>query len=290
MQKHYVWIALLTLSFIFNACRREEEVIVPGNVAPPDHTIDDITVEAYVNRTYISLLGRKPDDTEAATAKSQLRSSNFSATARETFVDGLIALPEYDQRLFDIGRILLINSADTSVIQEQILLFNLLLTQTQYQLIWPQITIERDNLLDVLEIPALLRANSIDTREMHRRLVTNYIYDQINMGTQNFVISMFQNFFFRYPTAAELAASQSMVDGFTSTVMLQTGRTKTTFIDILLHSGDYAEGQVRDIYLRTLYREPTTEEVETLATQYQASGDYAAMLRTVLVSDEFAGL
>jgi hypothetical protein len=289
MRKSYPLVVLLGLLLLV-ACKREEEVLIDGNIAPPDRTVEDVVVENYVNRVYISLLGRKADDSEAAAAKAQLRSGNFSLSARGAFVDGLTVGSEYQVRLFDIGRYELLNGADTTSIREERDLFNLLLTQTQYQPFWPALTIERDRLNAVLAIPSSLIAGSIDRREMHRRLVTNYFFDQINMGTQNFVFAMYQKFLFRSPTEAERVASERMVDGFSSIAFLQPGRNRDDFIAILLASGDYAEGQVRNVFLRMLYREPSTQEIELLTPDLQDTGDYRALLRSVLSSDEFAGL
>lgn len=290
MRKTLPLIYLLGLLLALTACKREEEVLIDGNIAPPDRTVEDIVVENYITRVYISLLGRKADDTEAATAKTQLRSGNFTLSARGAFIDGLTVGAEYQYRLFDLGRYELLDGTDTSAIREQRDVFALLLTQPQYQAYYAVLTIERDRLNDVLAIPSALVAGTIDRREMHRRLVTNYFFDQINMGTQNFVIALYQKFLYRSPTEAERVSAERMVDGFTSTAFLQQGRDKDDFVSLLLASGDYAEGQVRNTFLRTLYREPTTQEDELLSPGYYATGDYRALLRSVLSSDEFAGL
>ena len=272
------------------SCKKEEIILVPGNQAPPDHTVENITIESYINRVYISLLGRKPIQAEFDAAFTPLRSSDLSKDSRRVFIDNLTSTSPYQNRLFDVGRSLYLNSIDTTSIREQRDLFNLLLTQPPYQSIWPQITIERDRLNEILAIPADFATGTLTMSEMHRRLVHNYIYDQINMGTQNFVVSMFENFLFRYPTSAELAEGTAMVDGFTSTFFLQQGQNKVDFIDIFLASGAYFEGQVRDIFLRTHFREPTAEEVSILAVEYANSKDYEGLMREVLSTDEFAGI
>lgn len=286
---------LTALSFVILlaliACTpKQEEVLIPDNQAPPDGTISDIVLESYVNRAYISLLGRKGDETEFNAAVTQLRLNNVSQADREAFLNGIIGSDEYYVNLFDVGRAQLLNSLDTTDISEQVLLFDLLLTDPQYQDIWPVIIEERGRLVLLLEIPDELIAGNIDLVEMHRRMVYNYVYDQINMGTQNFVISMFQNLLLRYPTAAELEDSETMVDGFPSQIFLESGRNKEDFIRIFLESSDYYEGQVRDIYSRFLFREPDTQEMESLSLDYKNNGDYAALLVAVLSSDEFVGL
>ncbi|HHG85288.1 MAG TPA: hypothetical protein ENJ82_11130 [Bacteroidetes bacterium] len=272
------------------SCRKTEEIVIRDNTAPPDYTVADVTLESYINRSYISLLGRKPTDAEFATGLTQLRLNNVSQSNRETFLDGVFSNPYYPNRLFDVGRSLYLNGSDTTEFQEFIDIFEVLLQDTQYQAVWPEIREEISKMQRVLDIPLDLGNGSIDIVEMHRRLCYNYVYDQINMGTQNFVVSMFQNFFFRYPTVAELEAGETMVDGFNAIILLQTGQTKVDFIAIFLRSKDYAEGQVRDVFTRFLFREPMTEEMERLSIQFVNNWDYEALLKAVMTTNEYVGL
>lgn len=289
MRKRF-WVIGVGMWLALAGCSKQEEVLIPDNTAPPDETISDIVIESYINRTYITLLGRKPEDPEFAAGVTQLRQNNVSAGNRTDFVNSVFAKPEYPQRLFDVGRQLYLNSQDTTDIRDQVFIFDLLLQDVQYQALWPVIQDERDRLVAILEVPTGLANGTVTVTEMHRRLVYNYIYDQINMGTQNFVIAMFQQFLFRYPTDAELAASELMVDGLSSVIFFETGNSKDEFIDIFLASNDYYEGQVRDVYTRNLFREPDTQELESLSIAYKGNGDYEALLLSVLTSDEYAGL
>lgn len=287
MRKLFYCLMLVTLVM---GCRREKEVIVPDNVAPPDGTIANTILESYVNRSYILLVGYKPDDAQMTAAVQTLRSHEVSMADRETFLSGLMALPSYSYRLFEQGRADLLNSVDTLDIQGEIALVNLLLQDSQYASIWPILIQERDKLQDVLNIPSQLANGSIDVIEMHRRLVYNRVYDQINMGTQNFVISMFQNFFARYPTQEEREAAELMVDGFSSQVFLQNGRTKEDFLTIFFGSRDYFEGEVRTMFRKYLFRAPGTQELESNAIAYRASHDFQALQIAIMSMDEFLGI
>lgn len=290
MHRYLTAILSLVVLLSLTSCNKQKEVLVNDNTAPPDYTVDDVVVESYINRSYISLLGRKPDPTEASSAVSTLRQNNLSVANREAFLNGLLSQPAYYERQYDIGRSLYLNSIDSTAINDELFVLDIVLSDPQYTSIWPQVQIEKAKLLELLAIPDDLTSGTIDMPEMHRIMVYNLIYDEINMGTQNFVVSMFQNFLFRYPTATELASGELMVDGFTSTVFLENGRNKDDFLDIFFGSGDYYEGQIRDVYTRYLFREPTAEELETLSVAYKSDGDYQAVVRTVLASDEYAGL
>jgi len=289
MRTHMIALGALALMLALS-CSKQKEVLVTDNTAPPDETISQIVVESYVNRAYISVLGRKADPTEFSAAEAMLRAGNLSQENRETFLSSILGTEEYYYNLFDVGRSLIINSVDTTDIAGQIAVFNLLLQDPQYQDLYPVLTDERDRMQLMLDIPGELINGTIDVVEMHRRLANNYIYDQLNMGTQNFVISMFQNFLLRYPSADELERSELMVNGFPSQIFLETGRSRIDFLDIFFNSGDYYEGQVRDVYSRFLFREPSTEETEVFAIAYRNSGDYEAMLMAVLSSDEYIGI
>jgi hypothetical protein len=81
-----------------------------------------------------------------------------------------------------------------------------------------------------------------------------------------------------------------MVDGFVAILFFQTGNSKEQCVDIFLNSDDYYEGQVRDLYLRYLFREPTSEEQGYYANSYFDSDDFDQLQKDILSLDEFAGL
>ena len=282
-------IFLLATLFLFS-CRREIEEIIPGNEAPPDATISTVVLESYVNRAYIVLVGEKPDEVQLNASIQILRTNNVSQSDRENFLDGIMQGPDYYQRLFDVGRGLYINGADTTAINDEIAFLNLLLNDNNYASVHPLLLAEKQKLQAVLAIPSDLVAGSIDVTEMQKRLIFNRMYDMLNMGTQNFVISMFQNFFNRYPTEAERQASELMVDGFSSQVLFETGRNKSDFVDIVFRSSDYYEGQVRQVFIRNLFREPSSEELENYTLTINGNKYYKALQKAVLSMDEFIGI
>ena len=283
-------LALLTVLALASCGKDQEIVPIEGNVAPPDYTIPTITKESYVNRVYISLLGRKPNDLEFQNGLNQLDQDNMSLANREAFLDDVMDNYDYHYNLFDVGRVNYLNGADTTEMKDFIFVYNLLLQDPQYQPIWPIIQEEIDRMELVLEIPDDLASGAIALPEAHRRLVENNIYDEINMGTLNFVQSCFENFLFRYPTTSELDNGILMVDGFSATVFLQPGRNKDDFLTIFFSSTDYYEGQVRDVYQRFLFRDPDSVEMDELTQQYLSTGDYKALLKSVLSSDDYAGI
>lgn len=281
---------LILIISLFNSCKKHEEVVVDGNTPPPDHTVPQATKDSYVNRVYISILGREADSTELAEAQVIINKNNFSLGNRQQLLDSVLSRPEYIYRTYQITRENLINGTDTSQVTFYIGVYNALLTNVSYQSAWPAIKIEIDRFTAMKKIPADLISGAITIRGMYKRCIDNGFYDMINMGTENFVVSVYQNLFFRYPSTTELADAKIMVDGQPSNVLLQSGKNKTDFIDIIFNSTDYYEGTVRALYKRYLFREPTSLEMAAKTVLYKNSDDYKALQKDILSSNEYAGI
>ena len=280
----------MIIFFGLSACKKTEEIIIPGNAAPPDPTVSNVAKENYVNKVYISILGRKPDVPEYEQGITALEQNNLSLDNRKQLLDIVLNKPEYYQRTYEIARADLLNNIDSAEVDETIAVFTFLLTDSTYMSAWNQITYEKNRLESLQQTVNELKGGIISIIEMHRKCVNNYFYDQINMGTENFVVSMFQHFFFRYPTVSELEDGVKMVDNFSSFLFLQPGNSKDDFMTIFFDSNNYFEGQVRELYSRYLFREPTSEEMSSKAIQYKNSGSYKELQKDILSTNEYVGL
>lgn len=286
-KKLLIWATTLLM---MAACNKTEEVVVKNNVPPDDHTIDSTTIEIYVNKAYINLLGREPVGNEKQDGITFLKQGDFTKTRRGEFVAQFFGLQEYKRNLHNIARNELLRNLDSSEVAFQIALFQQLLTQPQYAPFYDMINIELNRLNEYQNIMNDLIAGTLDYRGMLKRCVNNYFYDQINMGTENFVVSTYQNFLYRYPTDAELLSGKTMVDGGTAVVFLQEGKTKSDYITIFFNSADYYEGQVRYLFTKYLFREPTSAEIALYAALYQNSGSYQDLQKEIFSLDEYAGI
>lgn len=280
----------LILLLLSQGCKKDEQVIIPGNTAPPDNTISNSTKENYINKVYISVLGREPDSAEYAVSYSVLSQNNLSLANRKQFLDSILVKPVYYERLYQIARTDLLNNLDTNDITLYMAIFQVLLADTVNKPLWPQLTIEYNRLDTLKKVSIELPAGTINTVEMHRRCVNNVFYDEINMGTENFVVSMFQNFLFRYPTVSELTQAKTMVDGQDAVVFFKIGRTKNDFLNIFFSSNNYYEGQVRELFVRYLFRQPTSAEINTYTIKYKNSGNYKELQKDILSLDEYVGI
>lgn len=288
-KKYILIIAVLSIALI--SCKKEAElVVIPNNQAPPDNTISSVVKESYVNKVYISVLGREPDATELSSGLNHINLHNLSDADREAFLTEVFAKPEYKEKLYETASIKLLNTFDTSAITEQIMLYQFLLTDSTYAPLFDIINTEMARLIELKAVPAQLANGTLNTIGMHRRLINNYFYDEINMGTENFVVSTFQHFMDRYPTGSELEQGKNMVNGLNAIVFLIQGNTKDNYMDIILNTTNYFESQVRELYLRYLFREPTSEEMVQFSAEYKASLDYIELQKSILSSDEYVGI
>jgi len=290
MIKNILCFIVFFILFI-SACKKEDElVVVPDNQAPPDYTISTIIKENYVNKVYISVLGRKPDVNELNSGLSHINQHNLSDADRVVFLDEVFAKPTYNQRLYEIASVKLLTSFDTSAITQMIAVFQFLLTDSTYVSVFDQLNFEIARLQQLKNIPNDLDNGTLTTIGMHKRLIDNYFYDQINMGTENFVVSSFQHFMDRYPTDNELEQSSAMVNGLSGVVFLIQGNTKEQYMNIIFNTDNYFESQVRELYVRYLFRQPTSIEMTSYATDYKTDLDYKKLQKSILSLDEYVGI
>ena len=107
---------LIALALVFS-CNKESTEVIPSNVAPPDNTVDRVIKENYINKLYISMLGREPNVDEFNLAKNLL-DEEVTTESREHLVESVQAKEEYHDNMFNIIRQDLINGVDTNQIRE----------------------------------------------------------------------------------------------------------------------------------------------------------------------------
>lgn len=281
---------LFFLLLLVSSCKKFEDKIVPGNIPPPDHTVDSATILIYVNKAYINLTGKEPLSTERSDALTILRQNNFSVDNRKQFIETLFTKSDYNRTLYNRAAAEYLANTDSADIEAVIYQYNYILTLPQYAPFYSMVQTELNRLDTFKRTVNDMNAGVADYREMLIRCVNNYFYDQVNMGTENFVISTFQNFLFRYPDSTELSRAKLMVDGLNSTSFFQTGKTKYDYIHIFFNSTDYYEGQVRYVFKKYLFREPSPAEIAYYGDIYKSSNSFKNMLKEILSLDEYAGI
>ena len=278
------------VGLLFYSCTKTELETVPDNVAPPDPTIETVTIENYVTRTYILTLGREPSPTEFNAATTLLISGGLDSTSRAQFLSNVFSNAAYLPQVYAQNKIDLLNNSDTAEFTNWITIWNYLLTDTTNSFLFPFLNYEIGRMTDLQSAFSQFSSGSIGLGELHRRMCNNYIYDQINMGSANFVITTFQHLLNRNQTNAELTSGISMVDGGNAIILLQAGASKNDYLNILTHSNNYYEAQIVLLYQKYLNRAPNTQEMNAATLKYSGSNDYTLVQKDLLATNEFIGI
>ncbi|HIF14114.1 MAG TPA: hypothetical protein EYQ86_01750 [Bacteroidetes bacterium] len=151
------------------------------------------------------------------------------------------------------------------------------------------VLIEMERLENLMAAKNDYKNELISINEFIRRLMMNNIYDEINMGTENFVLATFENMFHRFPTENEKTASESIVDGQPDILFLQSGNTKLDFSYIVTSCDEFYQGVIIDLYKIYMLREPTTQEVLEDLEGFKQTGIISNIQLNLLTSNEYAG-
>jgi len=290
------------LAFSFFACEKET-IIIPNNNAPNYDEIPTILLENYVNRLYIDLIGREPLDEEMNLDVQFLRDNNVTIESRDTlisklqfdttYVEGDISYKNaYFHRLYEMVKVRMIEGASNAYIENEmgIFLFFYEVDSLAGNLIGAHNNlISYYRLKDIIDSESLFYNNFIDIKEMHRRMLNNAIYDQINMNTFNFVNAAFDNLLFRYPTQNEFNCSYSMIEDEIPQIVLGfSGSNKDDLINIICNSREFYEGIIHWSYLTLLARVPSTIETDFLMNDFYITCDFHKLQRYIMKTDEYA--
>ena len=236
------------------------------------------------------MLGRKPVGTEQGIAMATLRTHNFSVADRKQFIQTLFTKPEYNRTQYIVANDAYLNNTDSLAIEQAIFMFQFYISQPAYAQFIPMFNFEISRLDTLKNTLNYLNTGVMDHRAMLKRISNNYIYDEINMGSQNFVTSTYQNFLLRYPTASELTNGVNMVNSTVSTLFLQVGQSKQDYINIFFDSDEFIQGQVQLLFQDFLFRTPTSAEFGYYSNIYKTTNDYKQLQLAVFSTAEYAGL
>jgi len=286
-------------------CKKQELQVRPNNDAPDYDGVPTVVTQNYVNRLFIDLLGREPVDAEMDAEVATLENAGLHVDARislvnklmtsTAFVQGDSSYKEaYHQRLYGSFKARFLEGVSDEVIDgyindaQQAAVADSLSGNAQGA---SESNSTLQKLLRLRNARMEHRDGLITANEVVKRMMFNPIFDFINMNSFNFVNASFDNMLFRYPTNAEFTAGFDMVEHNTSAVLFgASAQNKAGYLDILVHSSEGNEGLVRFCYQSFLGREPSTFEAYQAAAAYQSDHDFQRLQRTILISDEYAGL
>jgi len=280
---------LFALALVFS-CSKEPTELIPNNVAPPDYTVDRVIKENYINKLYISMLGREPNTDEFNSARDLL-GDEVTQESREILVENVQAKEEYYDNMFNIIRQDLINGVDTNQIREDYIDgFEEALENSYDPFEIQEIEEGLVKLYLLYNSTDDLKANTATITEIQGRCVNNFIYDEINMGSFNYVVSIYQNFLHRYPTEYEIENGVKMLDDEQAVCFGGNGNSKSDFNTLFFNHDGYYEGQVINIYNRILFRNPSSSESYELTTLFKSNKDYKELQKRILITDEYLAI
>ena len=300
MSRVVLYIVFVAITII--ACKKDA-VIIPNNNAPIYSEIPTILLENYVNRLYIDLIGREPLDDEMSSDVEFLRNNDVTLESRDSliyklqfetnFVPGDSSYKQaYFHRLYEMVKVRLIEGVSNGHIQT---VMNTRYNRYVNDSLGGNMISAHENLIkyyrfrDIINSESDLYYNLIDIKEMHRRMINNPIYDNINMNTFNFVNAAFDNLLFRFPTQYEFNNSYAMIeDEQPYTVLGSSGTNKEDFINIICNTREFYEGIIHWTYLTLIARVPTTTETDFLMNDFYISCDFHKLQRYVMKTDEYA--
>ncbi len=296
---YLTFIIALSSAIFFSSCKKDPLLIdnhidttITGNNPPPYNGISELQIKLYINKLYVDLIGRQPSSQELNDQFTFLKINNLSVSSRGIIADELLGNSDFYNRLFDLTSADMTNGIDTVDINDEI-------TQYYYFIYYDSINGLTQNLpyyyAELLRFNKLnscasdLMNNTITLREFYRVFIDNYFYDQVNMGTENFVKGSFDDLYLRAPTTSELQYAGSMVDGASTTLFDQSGTSKGDYELIMVNSPEFTEGFIRKCYRQYLLRNPTSGEMGLETQALNVSLDWKTMIKNLVSKDEYAG-
>lgn len=299
--KFYLGVILLAI-IVISSCKKDP-LILENNDPPYYAEIPTVLVEFYVNRVFIDLLGREPLDVEMENEVNFLRSHDLSLEARDSLLLKLQTdtayIPgdssykfAYYHRMYEMVKVRLIEGVSNGEISR---LRNNEYSSYVKDSINGNMLDAFNKLLDYHKLNDVLKSeleyynDTIGIKEMHRRMIFNNIYDQINMNVFNYINAVFDNLLFRYPTLYEFDESYKMISDNTPQILLsQSGQSKYDFANIICNSRGFYEGVIQWAYLTLLARNPTSEETDRLMNTFYYNHDFQYVQRQIMILDEYA--
>jgi len=293
---------IICFLIVVASCKKDTLVIDDNN--PPVYSaIPTVLIENYINRIYIDLIGREPLDSEMLIDVQYLRNNDVSIESRDSLIyklqfDTLYIEGDesyklaYFHRIYDMVKVRLIEGASNGDIS-----FYMSNHYADYEVdsVAGNLIEAQKHLLKYYRLSAIIDSeldyynNIIDIKEMHKRMIYNSIYDQINMNTFNFVNAAFDNLLFRYPTQNEFNNSYFMIeDNQPFTIFGYSGSNKLDFTNLICDSREFYEGIIQWTYLTMLARIPTSIERDFLMNDFYITTDFQKLQRFIMTTDEYA--
>lgn len=273
------------LLIVLSSC--DETVVIPVDNFPVDSTITEVELENYVNKTHIALLNRKPSDAELSNSLAWLQVDPYDRAIRDSYIAGLQTQPEVRWVAWQFLSDRLLEGIDTAQIYSENSWIGDQINNagSSGELAYWQVILDKSN-AHIGAMEGWFAADTSYTR-LQTWMIRLYTYDEINMGTENFVVSVYQHFYHRYPSDLELEEGSKMVNHEWGILYGENGNSKADFITILFEQAEFEQGKVITLFENYLKRVPTSVESVAYANRFYSGWDFWRMQRYILTSSEY---
>ncbi len=268
------------------------DTTISNNDPPPYTGVSAVQITNYINKLYIDLLGRAPGQAELSAGIDYLIDHDLSDSAKDTLIAQLMDQKEYYKVFFSTTSADFINAVDSATIDYQIQIIKLIyyvdsLDGNSGNFIYYQYELNR--LYRLQDITHHFMTGTVTINEYFAAFLDNYFYDQVNMGSENFVKGSFSDLFRRIPTESELTNGVTMVDNNPALLFMKDGDSKGDYISIVTTNHEFYEGLVIKAYSQLLLRDATSQELTIGTSSLELSNDYPAFQKQLMKSIEYAG-
>jgi hypothetical protein len=217
----------------------------------------DVQFTRFINKAGITLIGRRLEAQELEEMTNALQGFSSDKEKKAHVVHTLMALPEFYVNMEEQLREDLLEGISRADLRYTYLKDFYFLSETRgLSVMHPVFQKTFDQLSALAAIQDGKVDRHVDIKYLKQLLIDNYIYDQINMGIDNFVISTFQHFLQRKPTVSELQQAKWMVSGQSGVLLQMSGNSKEDYLDILLKSPSHWEAQIVYWYQKIYNQKP----------------------------------
>jgi hypothetical protein len=302
--KYPLVLFLAVCAFVLASCKKQDPVTLSDNTIPDYSAVPTILIQNYVNRLYIDLIGREPTDTEMDTDVQLLKDGGVSNSARLALIaklmndesdngSGLSYKESFYTKFYNDQKGRYLNGSSESDLYEdyfRLVSIAQLDSLNNNELGYQVNMLEANKVKAVMDSRTELMNGSIQCNEMCWRMMFCVTYDDINMGTFNFINASFDNSLGRFPTEAELNGAFNAVENNISGELFGVViSSKVDFLNVLTNSYEFKEGLVRWLAQSLLARESTSAETVSYMTRLGSNFNFISVQQSILSSDEYAG-
>ena len=246
---------------------------------------DSLKVRNFVIKTSIILTNSKPSKDKIADICSRFKLYADFEKGSSKYLDSLISSQAFGQNVYDRYRYEYLQGVSEWEISDEIDQYRILTANKGSSELFDLFNSYIDKLIKLNTAGTDFATGKIGLPELQKRFFDNKFYDDINMGSNNFVVSTYNYIFFRNPTKVELASGREMIEGEYARILFKNGNSKQQYLDILFSSRAYIEGQIRYWYSQLLNREPHIDE---MFWDNSKPFDAKELIKNILMKKEFS--